>query len=323
MKIGIAGAGSIVPSFMEAQAKIPEMEVLAISATKNGAARLKERAKEYDIPHIFYDYDEMLALPELDVIYVAVPNHLHYEFAKKALEQGKSVILEKPFCETLAQAKEIIALARKKRLFLFEAITTIYFPNFHKVKELLPKLGDIGGMLLNYTQYSSRYDHFLQGIIAPVFDPQKAGGALMDLNVYNIHMTVGLFGEPKYVRYYPTMRRGIDISGTLILEYDKFSVSLIASKASAGRSTMHLYGDKAFIGSASPVNSFQSFSIDVKNGNRWEPTNYALNKEPERLYYELRAFADMYGANDFSACKRALEHTLIVQKVLDHARGIK
>ena len=113
------------------------------------------------------------------------------------------MILEKPFTVTYEEAKKLAELARAKGLVLFEAITNQYNANYEKVRELLPGLGDVKIVQLNFSQYSSRYEAFKQGNIAPVFDAAKAGGALMDLNVYNSHFVVGLFGEPKAVHYYP------------------------------------------------------------------------------------------------------------------------
>ena len=93
---------------------------------------------------------------------------------------------------------------------------------YNKIKELLPELGDIKIVVSNFSQYSSRYDAFKSGTILPAFDYTKAGGSLMDLNIYNIHFIVGLFGEPKDVHYFPNIEHNIDTSGILILEYDNF-----------------------------------------------------------------------------------------------------
>ena len=81
-------------------------------------------------------------------------------------------------------------------MFLWEAIINQYVPNFYKIKELLPKLGKIKIVECNFSQYSSRYNAFKEGNILPAFDYTKSGGALMDLNIYNIHFVVGLFGKP-------------------------------------------------------------------------------------------------------------------------------
>lgn len=118
------------------------------------------------------DYDSILSNPEIDTVYVALPNHLHYHYAKQALEAGKHVICEKPF--TLRE-RELMSCRQwlKKNLFLLEAITNQYLPNFQVIKDQLANLGDIKIVSCNYSQYSSRYDTFKRGDILPAFDPQK------------------------------------------------------------------------------------------------------------------------------------------------------
>ncbi|ADY84367.1 hypothetical protein [Lactobacillus delbrueckii] len=93
----------------------------------------------------------------------------------------------------------------------------------------LQLLGPVHVVSLNYTQYSSRYDRFLAGDISPAFNPRLGGGALLDLNVYNIHLAVSLFGAPLDVHYFPNLQKGVDTSGVLVLAYDDKQASLTAA----------------------------------------------------------------------------------------------
>ena len=88
---------------------------------------------------------------------------------------------------------------------MIEAITNQYLENFKVIKDSLSEIGDIKIVNINYSQYSSRYDAFKQGEIAPAFNPKMGGGALRDLNIYNIHLLVGLFGNPNRVEYLPNV----------------------------------------------------------------------------------------------------------------------
>lgn len=317
MKIGIAGAGTIVPDFLKAQDLIDEIEVKAICGTPRNKEGLIAFAKEHNIETVYVDYEEMVNNPKLDVIYIAVPNHLHYSFSKKALENGKSVICEKPFCSNQEQAKELANLAQEKGLFLFEAISNQYFPNYEKVNELLKELGEIKMCELNYSQYSRRYDEFKKGNILPVFDPKKSGGALMDLNVYNIHFITGLFGKPEWIQYTANIEKNIDTSGVLILKYKDFTSVLIAAKNYSAPVCINIQGDEGYIHSNDPANVFSSFVFHKNNGEKEE---FALNEKQERLYYELQSFTDMILNKDFSKNKENLEHSLLVQQILDEAR---
>ena len=317
MRVGIVGAGMTVPWFLEAAAQIPEMEVEALFARKE--EKRKELCRTYKIPKEYDSYEGLLQDPSLEVLYLPVPNDLHYRFAKEALEAGKHVIMEKPFTVTCAQALELKALAEEKKLILFEAITNQYNPNYGKVRELLSDLGDIKLVQLNFSQYSSRYEAFKEGIIAPVFDAAKAGGALMDLNVYNIHFVAGLFGKPKAVHYYANMEWQVDTSGILVLEYPTFQCALIAAKDCAAPLCVNIQGDKGCMFSHSNAGLFQEFSYQE---NKKDPVSYALSNSDQRFYDELRAFTDYYVNEDWEAFEKRLAHSLTVMEILDKARKI-
>jgi predicted dehydrogenase len=318
MKVGIAGAGSIIPDFLKAAAKVSGYDICAICATERGRSRMEELAKAYDISSIYVDYELMVKNPYIDTIYVAVPNNMHYEFTKLALQEGKNVILEKPFASNYDEAKELVELARKQGLYLFEAISNQYLPNYLKVKELLPSLGEIKIVELNFSQYSSRYDSFKLGNVLPVFDPKKSGGALMDLNVYNIHFVVGLFGEPCKVSYYANLEREIDTSGILVMEYPSFQCVAIGAKDCKARMSANIQGDKGFIHSDSPTNSFEDFIHEMNSGKTEE---FRLNKHEERLYDELQAFYRMVESKDYSLNLEQMERSLCVMRILDEARS--
>ena len=187
---------------------------IAKVVTENELKVLKEK---YGIGYYSLNNEDVYADPKIDVIYCAVPNGLHYEVAKRALECGKHVIVEKPFTASYAEAKELIDLAKKKKLIIYEAITLRHMPNYRKIKELLPEIGEMKMVDINFSQYSSRYDKFKKGITLPAFDPKQAGGSLMDLGVYSIHFVLGLFGMPKKVNYFANIRKKIDTDFSIVI----------------------------------------------------------------------------------------------------------
>ena len=315
MQIGIVGAGMTVPWFLAAAKLIPEMEVRALFARKE--EKRKEICEKYQVPVAYDSYEKLLADQSIDILYLPVPNHLHYSFTKQALEAGKHVILEKPFTVTYEEAKKLAELARAQGLVLFEAITNQYNANYEKVRELLPGLGDVKIVQLNFSQYSSRYEAFKQGNIAPVFDAAKAGGALMDLNVYNIRFVVGLFGEPKAVHYYPNMEKGVDTSGILVMEYPTFQCVCVAAKDCGAPLSVNIEGDKGCMFSHSNSGRFEEFSYQE---NKQEPIHYELARRDSIFAEELTAFTEYYVNKNRAELDRRLEHSLRVMKVLDAAR---
>lgn len=322
MKLGIIGSGMIVHDFLKTADKINNLELTAISSTVRSKDIARELANQYGIKKTYTDNEKMMVDPDVDTVYVAVPNFLHYEIAKEALEHGKNVICEKPFVESTEQAKELKQLADEKDLIILEAITNLYLENFKQIQKELKNIAPIHIVNMNYTQYSSRYDAFLEGKIAPVFDPNKDGGALMDLNIYNIHFIVGLLGMPKSVEYKANIERGIDTSGVLNLDYGNFKAVLIAAKDCAAPVNSLIEGDEGTIQVDGPANVMDSFDI-FKDQDK---THIDEKVYPHRMYEEFRAFEKMIDDHDLVKDKEALDHSdqvmQVVQKAIDSA-GLK
>ena len=245
MKLGILGTGKIVQEFLPWLVEHTPFTVQAVCSTPRSAAKAAELCAQYQIPQHTTNYFELLQW--VDVVYIAVPNLQHARYARVALEAGKHVIVEKPMAVTAAETEELAALAQRKRLFLFEAMTTQYQPNYAKLRELLPRVGTVRMVQCSFNQYSSRYDAFCAGQTPPVFDPLCAGGALMDLGVYNVSYIVGLFGEPNKAVYAANMERNIDTSGVLMMDYSGFKAVSLAAKDCAAPARCIIQGTKGYI----------------------------------------------------------------------------
>ena len=314
MNLGIVGAGMIVKDFLSFTHELPEIKLEAIVA--RNIENLKNLQSIYNIKEIFTDLDECLSNPSIDTIYVAVPNNLHYSVAKKALEAGKNVICEKPFTLNYSEAVDLFQIAESKNLILIEAITNQYLPNYLEIKENLSKMGNIRLVECNYSQLSSRYEAFKKGIIAPVFDKKQGGGVLGDLNIYNIHFVVGLFGAPKNSEYYPNIVREVDTSGILILEYDEFKVVCIAAKDTYNNSYANIQGDKGLIKVIGTLNEVPNYII--KNNEVEMKVNKNIHKH--RMYSEFKKFIDVIDNKDFDFMQKQKEHSLAVMEIFDKSR---
>ena len=314
MNLGIVGAGMIVKDFLSFTHELPEIKLEAIVA--RNIENLKNLQSMHNIKEIFTDLDECLSSPSIDTIYVAVPNNLHYLVAKKALEAGKNVICEKPFTLDYHETVELFELAESKNLILIEAITNQYLPNYLEIKENLSQIGNIRLVECNFSQLSSRYEAFKKGIIAPVFDKNQGGGVLGDLNIYNIHFVVGLFGAPKNSEYYPNIVREVDTSGILILEYDEFKVVCIAAKDTYNNSYANIQGDKGLIKVIGNLNEVPNYII--KNNEVEMKVNKNIHKH--RMYSEFKKFIDVINNNDFDFMKKQKEHSLAVMEIFYKSR---
>lgn len=315
MKLGIVEAGMIVKDFLTMTPLLPEIELKAITGTPHGIDNMEKLQMQYGIDRVYTDIDECLANEEIDTIYVAVPNHLHFAFAKKALEAGKNVICEKPFTLNLAELEELAELAQTKQLFLLEAITNQYMMNYQKIKEAVPTLGEIKVVECNYSQYSSRYDAFKAGEVLPAFNPKFGGGALMDINIYNIHFVVGLLGAPSSVKYLANIEKDIDTSGVLILNYPDTKVICIGAKDSTATIRSTIQGTKGSVIVNGATNVLDNFDIESKAGVK----NFDFKQNSHRMYEEFKAFQQIIAEKDLKEATLRLQHSKEVLRVVEQA----
>ena len=313
MKLGILGTGKIVREFLPWLAEHTPFTVQAICSTERSAELAQSLCGQYGVPQHTTNFLELLQW--VDVVYIAVPNLQHVRYARVALEAGKHVIVEKPLAPTAAQTEELVNLARHKKVFLFEAITTQYLENYAKIRELLPRIGTVKLVQCNFSQYSSRYDAFCAGDVQPAFDPACAGGALMDLGVYNVSYIVGLFGEPNQAKYTANMERGIDTSGILLLEYPDFICQCTGAKDCAAPGSVQLIGDAGRILIEPGSSNCQKLRL-VRPGQEDICSEYSESP----WFYEVAEIAMILALKDYDACYAALKKTRQVVTVLEAAR---
>lgn len=322
MKVATIGSGMIVDRMMEAISKTEGIEVVAVySRTQE---RADEFAKKHGISKTYTDLDVMLQDPQIDTVYVASPNSLHYEQTKKALLAGKHVINEKPFVPTVAMCKELFDIAKEKHVFLFEAITTIHVPNYKIVKEHLADVGEIKFVQCNFSQYSSRYQKYKDHEQTNAFDPNFAGGALMDINVYCLHFVTGLFGLPESMTYTANIGyNDIDTSGIAILKYPGFIATCIGAKDSSSDNHVYIQGDKGTLvvsGSSCGVCKNVSFIPPKKDmiGKVDVDTSQNIGIDQEmHMIYECEKFVSIVEQRDFESYEILRQHTLDVVSLLE------
>ena len=325
MKLGIVGCGMIVHDLMRFIHEVNGVELEAIASIPQEFDKVKELAQENKIKNAYECYDDLLNDDNVEVVYLGVPNHLHYVMTKQALECGKNVICEKPFTSNYKELKELSILAKEKNLIIIEAMSTQYLPNVLKIKEKLPELGNIKIVSANYSQYSSRYDAFKEGIIQPAFDYTKSGGALMDLNIYNINLMVALFGAPNKVGYQANIEKGIDTSGILTLDYGTFKCVCIAAKDCKAPIMSTIQGDQGCVVIESPANFLNGFKVMMNKVKEKTMENKGAeledyNNGKHRMYHEFTKFVDVFDNKDTEFANKMLDISLITMDIQTKAR---
>ncbi len=315
MKLGILGTGKIVMEMLRFVYEL-NFEKIILLGTERSKERTEALAAQYHLDGCYYDYDELLAT-DVDTIYVALPNSLHYDFARRALESGRHVIIEKPITSNVRELRDLIALAKTQNCMIFEAMNVHYLPALRSIKEDLSKLGNIRIVNANYSQYSSRYDAFKEGTILPAFDYHKSGGALMDINVYNVHTILALFGVPGAVKYYPNIRQKIDVSGILVYDYDDFKGVSIGAKDCAAPAILEIQGDRGELRANSACNRLFGYTL-TEYGR--EPVEKNFEEGRHRMYYEFAEFIRMIDERDFEEQEHMLEISLAASQLMEKAR---
>lgn len=316
IRLGTIGSGVIVESVLQQLCRVPGVRLTAVySRTREKGEAL---AGQFGCSRVYTDLAAFFADEEVNTVYIASPNSLHYEQIRQALLAGKHVLCEKPFCTTGDQARELARLAKQQNRMLTEAVPTAFLPNLRQIRRNLPKIGRLRLVQGNYSQYSSRYDLVRQAKPLPnVFCREFAGGCLMDLNYYNVYLNVALFGKPRKVQYYPNrIGDGVDTSGILILDYGDFVSQAAAAKDTWYDSVFSVQGEDGFIQIPGGSNGLRQ----VRVVTREEDLTVNDQPEPERLYYEAEALSRILLREDHGTLDRLMETTIAVMEVLEEGR---
>lgn len=314
LRIGSVGTSAIMQMIQEAIALTDGMVGQVIYS--RDPERAKAFAGQVGVPEYCADYEAMIRRPDLDVIYLASPNCCHTSQALAAMEQGKHVIVEKPLAVTQAEAELLAGTARAQGVFLLEAITTLFMPAYLTAREKLPLLGQIHHAELTYGQYSSKYDAYLRGENPNIFNPAMQTGALNDMGVYCAHMAVDLFGAPETVGYRAEHGpNGIDLGGTVTLQYPDFTCLLHTSKKDNIGSGIEIRGEKGWLRQQGAINSFAACCGEVDG----VPFDTGVLGASNRMVYEMARFRDAIIARDWAFRDQMLEQSMQVCRILDLA----
>lgn len=224
IKWGILGPGNIAHKFATGFEAVEEGELYAVgSRTIENANAF---ADEFNIPKRYGSYEELVADPDVDAIYVATPHPFHREHTILSLDAGKAVLCEKPMAVNALEAQEMVDCARENNVFLMEAMWTRFLPIFLKVEEWIFQdlIGDVRMLSADFG--------FRAGFNpkSRLFNPELAGGALLDVGVYTINLASFVFGGkvPSKISSMAHLgNSGIDEQSSMILGYDEGQMAVL------------------------------------------------------------------------------------------------
>lgn len=207
---GILGPGGIARQFAAALRNSTRQKVVAVGS--RSLEKAQAFADEFGAPRAYGSYDELLADPQVQVIYLATPHSEHARLALQVIEAGKHVLIEKAFTRNAKEAKQVVAAARDQGVALMEAMWSRFLPHTDIVRQLLAD-GVLGEIETVSADHGQRLDS-----VPRLHDPKLAGGALLDLGVYPLSFVSFVLGRPSLIRSIGSLTpTGVDRQASILL----------------------------------------------------------------------------------------------------------
>ena len=255
MKIGVLGTGGIVRSVTPTLQRMKDIECYAIASRT--LERAEKAAEEYGYEKAYGNYEELVADPLVELVYVATPHSRHYDDMKLCIAHGKPVICEKSFTMNAEQAKEIRELAKEAGVFVTEAIWPRYMPSRTLIQETIDS-----GIIGTVSTLTANLSYIISGV-KRIQDPELAGGALLDVGVYGINFALMHFGEEieRIESSVQMTETGVDAMESITIFYKNGRMAVL-THGIYGRSDRKgiFYGDKGYI-IVENINNPQSVTV--------------------------------------------------------------
>lgn len=312
MKIGVLGTGWIVNPVTATLKGMTGMECYAIASRT--LEKATSRAAELGFQKAYGSYEELVADPAVELVYIATPHSRHYEDMKLCIAAGKNVLCEKPFTLNAAQAAEIKHLAAKAGVYVAEAIWTRYQPSGTLINETIESgiIGKVTTLTANLSYNMAAKER--------IYNPELAGGALLDIGVYGINFALMHFGEDivRMESSVQMMDTGVDGMETITLFYRDGRMAVLTHSA-YGRSDRKgiFYGENGYI-IVENINNPQSVSVYDANDNLLQ-----FIPVPEQITgyeYQFAEAADCIEDGKKESDSMPLEDTVKVMQVMDALR---
>lgn len=301
--VGILGTGWIAEKMAITLSGMSDARAYAVASRERSKA--DSFAFKHNIPVAFGSYDELADCPEVDLVYVASPHSHHYIHAKMCLEKRKPVLCEKAFTINAAQARELVALSQKNKVYLAEAIWTRYQPMRKIISDIISggELGSVKMLSANLCYPNIERER--------MYKPELAGGALLDIGVYCLNFASMCFGDD-FIKVSSTCQKhqtGVDIQESITLEYPDGKMAVLHSSLLVKSDRQGIVsGDKGFM-IVENINNPQSVKVFDED--------YCLKRvvecPPQITGYEYQV----------SASIRAIEAGQVEPEEMPHSETIK
>ena len=312
LRWGVIAPGWIAERFIGSLQRHTRQRVIAIGSRDLG--RSTAFAGKHGIERAYGSYEELVADPDVDVVYIATPHNAHFPCARLSLLSGKHTLVEKPIALNAAQATELTAQAAAQGVFFMEALWTMFLPKFDVIRQLLSSgaLGEIRTVIADNGEYFSDNHRIMRHDLA--------GGPLLDLGTYPISFAVWVLGEPTLVQAagqaHPS---GVNGQATAILTDSAGNQAVINTTLFSNTPTTGVIaGTAATLTIPGPYYQPGDMTLSFATGEVLTYTEPSVAHDA--LYFEAAEVARCIGSGRLESPLRPLADSVATMRVVDEIR---
>lgn len=318
LRWGIIGAGGISSSFARAVTQATSSTIAAV------ASRDIAKAQTFIDEHLgtaaseataYGSYEELVADPNIDVVYVGTPHSHHRDHALLAINAGKHALVEKAFAQNATEAKEVLDAAKARGVFVMEAMWTRFLPHIAAVRDVIARgvIGDVQTVIADHGQ------HFAFDPEHRLFNPDLAGGALLDLGVYPVSFAHDILGKPAQVIAHGALTEtGVDGQISMIFTYPGVEqASLHTTLWGKSPTTAAIVGTKGRIDISGAFYAPTGFTVTTYEGEEYR---YAKD-DILGLEWEAAEVARCIAAGKTESERITWQNTLEIMEAMDNIRS--
>lgn len=276
----VLGTGVIANEMAMTLQKMGKRLYAVANRTHEKAVRFGEK---YGVTKVYDCMDDIFTDPNVDIIYLTTPHNTHYPFMKKALQNGKHLLVEKSITLNSAELEETVSLAREKGLVLAEAMTIWHMPLYKKLWSIVES-GELGKVQIITANFGSFKEYNMENRF---FNRNLAGGALLDIGVYALSMVRSFMaGKPtQVVSQMLSAPTGVDEQATILLQNDLGQMATVALSLHSKQPKRTMIScEKGYIEIMEYPRADKAIIVDAATGITRE---IAEGRTADALYYEM------------------------------------
>ncbi len=272
------GMEHVTPAMIEGE----RCEVIAIASRNRASA--EKAADELGIDRAYESYEALLAAPDIQAVYIPLPNHLHLEWIEKAVRAGKHVLCEKPLVLHSREIAQLKQLSKESGRLIGEGFMVLHQPRWQRVRELVQN-----GSLGRFVHAQSVFSYYLNDPGNIRNNPDYGGGGILDIGCYPVVLSrFVLNDEPRRVLAYVELDPdfGTDRLASVILQFPGGPVTFTVSTQMVDFQYFQFFGTEKMVELQTPFNTpdFRSMTIKVNSGNILEAPKVAETFSPVNQY---------------------------------------